>query len=64
MKRILAAAGTTVLAVGALVIARRRAAKCPWTAAEAKRVRDGLDVAAPGHAYRTMFASLEQPRDS
>lgn len=66
MRRLLAIAGTAII-TAALVIARRRAAKGPWAAAEAKYMRgriDGLDVADPGAAYETMFRSLIEPRDT
>jgi hypothetical protein len=71
MKR-LAAAGITLLALAALAIARRRAAKCPWTAADAKYVRDGVqqvnripisDAGPETFTGRTVFASLDRGND-
>jgi hypothetical protein len=69
-KRLLAAAGITLPALAALLLARRRAAQCPWTAADAKYVRDGLreidGLEVADREPRTggsMFASLDRGND-
>ena len=56
-------AGLAAITLAAIVIARRRDAQCPWSTADARRIRDEIDIPDPMHAYQSMFWSLDQRRD-